>query len=95
VAARKLSSYVTTLPDDATCGISETQVGEIKSAIDALPGRIQVVHAHWIFDVVTCGKEISGIRFPPKSPRGKLLLCRRLWMNRIDVVCLTTADFYQ
>lgn len=65
--------------DDATCGISETQVGEIKSAIDALPGRIQVVHAHWIFDVVTCGKEISGIRFPPKSPRGKLL-----WSTSMD-----------
>jgi hypothetical protein len=65
--------------DDTICGISIAQVDEIKSAIDTLPGRIQVVHAHWLFDVVTCGKEISGILFAPKSPR-----CKLLWSTSID-----------
>ena len=65
--------------DDTICGINETQVDEIKSAMDALPGRIHAVDAHWIFDVVTCGKVISGIRFPPKSPR-----CKYLWSTSMD-----------
>lgn len=60
--------------DNAMCGINGPQAREIENAIKCFPGRVLVVNAHWLFDVVTCGKRISGKLFPPRSLR-----CNQLW----------------
>lgn len=60
--------------DNAQCGITVAQARDIELAIRAYPGRVVVVNAHWLFDVVTCGKQIPGELFPPKSLR-----CKELW----------------
>ena len=60
--------------DNALCGVTGPQAREIEIAIKAFPGRVLVVNAHWLFDVVTCGKRIPGKLFPPRSLR-----CNQLW----------------
>jgi hypothetical protein len=60
--------------EDSLCGITAPQAKEIEEAIKAYPGRIKVVNSTWLFDVITCGKDISGVHFPPYSQR-----CKNPW----------------
>lgn len=60
--------------DNAMCGITGQHARDIEIAIKSFPGRVLIVNAHWLFDVVTCGKRIPGNLFPPRSLR-----CNQLW----------------
>ena len=60
--------------DNNLCGINGAQAGEIESAIDSFPERVMAVSAHWVFDVITCGRKVPANHFEPKSQR-----CKQLW----------------
>jgi hypothetical protein len=60
--------------EDSLCGLTVPQAEEIGKAIKNHPGRIKVLNSTWLFDVITCGKDLSVEHFPPLSQR-----CRLLW----------------